>query len=137
MKANEFRIGNWVNGEFGNGEIKPFQIFRIDGNDDCSGLEPIPLTPEILEKCGLETGFGTIVYSNGKRAKEYHVPYPFVLLENGANNFYTVSFHYCCGERNEEYDVCEIQYLHQLQNLYCALTGKELEINLDDKKTEP
>lgn len=61
IKANELRIRNWVNVAGINVEI--FSI-TSDGNGnhgynsfqgempDFEGCEPIPLTPEILEKCG-------------------------------------------------------------------------------------
>jgi hypothetical protein len=115
IKPNELRVGNWVNGEFANGELKPFQIFRIDGNDDCSGLEPIPLTPEILEKCVFEYVDHYTCIINGwvfKKAFGGGLIFHFDVYNSPKNRQVT------------------IRYLHQLQNLYFAGTGEELEINL-------
>lgn len=69
-----------------------------------SDLSPIPITPEILEKCG----FVSNPYQDRYEFGDIHVEY--------------------CGIR----DICwinshpHIEYLHQLQNLYFALTGEEL-----------
>jgi hypothetical protein len=116
MKATELRIGNWVNGEFINGEFLLSQIFRIDGNDDCSGLEPIPLTPEIMEKCGFE--FNS---DYGKWAKRN----PYFRVDGYLKRDGGVRVPLYNGQLSQL-----IQYLHQLQNLYYALTGEELQINL-------
>ena len=102
MKANELRIDNWVISKDG----RHIQMNRI-----MLGvvplLSPIPLTPEVLEKCG--------AVSNA-----YQDRYEFDEIDN-------LHFEYC-GIRNiiwsEKYP--HIQHLHQLQNLYFALTGEEL-----------
>jgi hypothetical protein len=117
MKATELRIGNWVNGEFINGEFLLSQIFRIDGNDDCSGLEPIPLTTKLLEKCGFikdDELFDTWT-------EKYHV----ALNINFDLRWYDDGFKFMNVAPN-----LPIKHLHQLQNLYYALTGEELQINL-------
>jgi hypothetical protein len=123
MKANELRIGNWVNGEFANGELKPFQIFRIDGNDDCSGLEPIPLTPELLEKCGFvrsqDEDENSLTLVNGRKT--------FKWVEGNDGDYFLIYQTDCGLDYNTAF---ELEHLHELQNLYFPLTGEELEINL-------
>lgn len=83
--------------------------------------EPIILTPEILEKCGFE------------KEEEIFINYPY-FLESG----FTLSY----GKINPDFWLFgsmepskiifgkPVESIHQLQNLYFALTGKELEINL-------
>jgi hypothetical protein len=123
MKSTELRIGNWVNGEFANGELKPFQIFRIDGNDDCYGLEPIPLTPELLEKCGFvrsqDEDENSLTLVNGRKT--------FKWVEGNDDDYFLIYQTDCGLDYNTAF---ELEHLHQLQNLYFALTGEELEINL-------
>jgi hypothetical protein len=123
MKATELRIGNWVNGEFINGEFLLSQIFRIDGNDDCSGLEPIPLTTELLEKCGFvrsqDEDENSLTLINGRKT--------FKWVEGNDDDYFLIYQTDCGLDYNTAF---ELEYLHQLQNLYFALTGEELEINL-------
>lgn len=91
-------------------------------------LLPIPLTPEIIEKCGYEdceiaVGGGLLHFSNGEywtRTSE-----PYTTDEKNLKGKFVFEF------QDNEYgfqvsDVPPIASLHQLQNLYFALTGEEL-----------
>jgi hypothetical protein len=84
---------------------------------------PIPLTPEWLERCGFEkagdafdikTQFGAIRHMFNK-----------IILFFGSEYQLSVSM---------DYDVmtlpCQCEHLHQLQNLYIALTGEELNVKI-------
>jgi hypothetical protein len=129
MQATELRIGNYV--KYSNGS-KLFKVvgiheFGIDVEDDIestyieySEFEPIALTKEILLKCGFEnTNIGYFekrVMQRGKINIRFNKGV-LEFLELGTSN------HYLFG------DMKKIN-LHQLQNLYFALTGQELEINL-------
>jgi hypothetical protein len=141
MTVNELRIGNYLFLPGYDIYIKVSSIYTthyrcrgingIDYEDSIRyNYQPIPLTPELLEKCTLKKGFGTIVYSNGKETKEYHLSYPIVLVGNVINESYSVLYKYTRGCQNEEDFICEIEYLHQLQNLFFTLTNEELIINL-------
>jgi len=77
-------------------------------------LSPIPLTPEILEKCGFEKGYD--VYSKDSFEIAYII-----------NGFDEVGYVLII---NKEAESVIFHYLHQLQNLYFALTGQELDTNL-------
>ena len=103
MKANELRIGNWV---LINTMITKINMARYIGDidDDKIIAEPIPLTEEWLLKFGLKTGYNHLF---GFITKDYNTYY----LEDG-----------------EGYNITSkpIEYVHQLQNLYFALTGEEL-----------
>lgn len=113
INANELRIGNWIlNGndhpiEVGYHEIKYATLHPGTQNN----YEPIPLTPEILEKCGF-----------GKQDNNSHQ------LDTDVG--------FCLWGRNGEINVHAyegdeigeaVKHLHQLQNLYFALTGNEIE----------
>lgn len=115
MKANELRIGNYVNtGNFhlpkyrGNYQVKE-EWFKWS-----SKFKPIPLTEEWLLKMGFvvtETKAGIECFYFGKRYSVFQPANTKVwLLVDG------------------EKGLCETKHIHQLQNLYFALTGCELEI---------
>jgi hypothetical protein len=80
-----------------------------------SELNPIPLTPEILEKCGFKKyvspGGNTTTYSLGENWLFDASRDKLILMF--PNSFKNVP-----------------KYLHQLQNLYFVLEGEELTVNL-------
>ena len=113
IKANELRQGNWVKVM---GYDKQVWDIMIDGvntleNECCPYdlLEPIVLSPDILEKCGIidcEDFVGENTYIKIIGA-EY-----FIICDH------------------VKVSAKPIKYLHQLQNLYFSLCGEELSINL-------
>ena len=84
----------------------------IRGWQDGSEINPTPLTKELVLKCGFEEEFGGIIYYNRNRGIEFN-------FSNG-----------WCMASIGEYEITSVKYLHQLQNLYFALTEEDLEINL-------
>jgi len=132
IKSNELRIGNWVkrNIIFGDTESPEFgkitQVymdgFTVDYHYPAKWYQPIPLTPEILEKCGFVEQFGEFILSNGD-------PY-----ENG-NFLFTIEEDTIQisilneGSQLQYIFIPKPKHLHQLQNLYYALTGEELTYN--------
>ena len=114
IKANELRIGNWVNDKIGlvtigeNGKINFADVY-----------EPIPLTPEILEKCGFKTNKLQNLFKRVKEKTEG------MKSEIHLGDYYDERKYYYLVGLN-----IRIIYLHQLQNLYFALTNEELIINL-------
>jgi hypothetical protein len=127
MDIRELRIGNWVLDHEG----EPKQVAYVGEtiglhleqggtqkyqhnpilSGDILDLKPIPLTSEILEKAGFVEN---ILQLNSGERVEYN---DFFEYEDGK-----ICFGYYCN--------VPIRYLHQLQNLYFSITGKELEINL-------
>lgn len=130
IQANELRIGNWVlyaglwQRVYSIAETainiaqEPLKISFIGG---------IPLTPEILERYGFENDS----YAN----------FTILMPDNALSKFKSnarwirVSFkEYACLNLSEYIDIADYdisapcKYLHQLQNLYFTLTGKELKI---------
>ena len=102
MKANELRIGNYY--------IENNQVCRVEHYDISSAYfnpdmyKPIPLTEGWLLKFGFEKkiGWDDLIY---------HV-------KNNVDLYEFLSGY-------EYYDF-HIKHVHQLQNLYFALTGEEL-----------
>lgn len=117
MKANELRLGNLYN-QFGN-------IHQVNGHI-ISELEkapqgqlwckPIPLTEEWLIKFGFEET-DPITFMGGL----YSIKKP--------DGFYInkETMSYCTFDYEGTIDdIIKIEYVHQLQNLYFAVTGEEL-----------
>lgn len=130
MEIKELRIGNLVDTVY---EPKKVRITSIrDGfvsanfsdkvieTISLKSINPIPLTEEILLKCGFEA---KSIYDN------------FIL--NGIEIMSTIRI-ISTNERKSfyldgnipDFIKIKIESLHQLQNIYFALTGEELEINL-------
>jgi hypothetical protein len=122
IKANELRIGNFIlfkqfgQGKGKIGQMKPGDFGRVAGDDpEDSEYHPIPLTPEWLERCGFEKEDGihinNIFVREGLRLEDRGV---YELINTIGINVYNT----------------RIGHLHQRQNLYFALTGEELKIEL-------
>ena len=85
---------------------------------DPEELDPIPLTEEWLIKFGFNLDEGVGVWFGPKYAEP---AYYFTLWASYGKH--PVRF-----TRNNPSDTIDILYVHQLQNLYFALTGEELTI---------
>lgn len=140
ITAKDFRIGNWVKPGFE--DDAPCQITAI--KHDCDGykgyfaeykggkfcieddegdyfFEPIPLSESIL----LKAGFEKIDMSDQDETDDtiwYETEWPVIGVLTT-----------CDKERgnyvfDENTDTLRIKYLHQLQNLFFALCGEELNI---------
>lgn len=119
MKTNELRIGNLI--LFSEGGIE-FIVDTISEkglnvhNDiesiwiEIETFEPIPLTEEWLLKFGFEIQHNTPFYSMVARKDGFNLK-----VDITGNLFFS-----------EGYFNVQPKYVHQLQNLYFALTGKEL-----------
>ena len=109
MEAKDLMIGDWVVGCSG----EPFKIGIIDPDFlYWNELQPIPLTPEILEKNGWEkrpTGY--VFYTDGKRY-DNSLWYVF-----GSNTFVVNTAEF------------QIRYVHELQHAL-RLCGIEKEIEI-------
>ena len=112
-KNNDYKLNNLVQKD---GVVYSVGLIILDmlsqGRTD---YQPIKLTEDILLKCGFE-----------KNIDDY------ILQINGSEKFFFYKYEdseiiylsYC------EDDLLKINYLHELQNLYFALTKQELPINL-------
>lgn len=114
MQANEFRIGNLIDDPM-NG-IVPIHTIEED-SVNYIGLPYIlvvPLTEEWLLKFGFEK----------KSLDSYEIGWDTLRLDPNDMGSYDAK------EPGDFNPICNlpIQYVHQLQNLYFAIEGKELEI---------
>lgn len=134
IQANELRIGNWVlvnghpicvkgvnddginqetEGSYYGGWCHEYDGRFYDWYRDASQVvQPIPLTLEILEKAGF---VGKYISASGYEL-EIRTDVVVIWGTDGCTEGHNV--HFPCSS------------LHQLQNLYLALTGDELKIQL-------
>lgn len=122
MNKKEFRIGNLMQDIYSNIILKVDELtethivyYVIDRSKYPlqKGWQagPIPLTKEILIKAGFEE------YENIYELRIGGCCFVFYIYSD-AIEFYIEGIG------------VDVKYVHQLQNLYFALTGKELEINI-------
>ena len=130
IQANELRIGNlvlsnnplyrkdWLGKVLSVLEIKDESVsvvaidelpYAFTGGQFLKYIDPIPLTEEILLKCGFSSPINGW-YTSPNKTLEFGF--------NGEGKLILMDW------------FLEITSLHQLQNLYFALTNTELEINL-------
>jgi len=130
MEAHELRIGNYFIEKYTKEYIKVIELTELgitfSGkfiNVWCA--DPIMLTEEILLKCGFKKYIsdgvvGMDTYEQEEKTIWYQLK-GFTTVQLGENTDYFYS--------NNNLHVLLIS-LHQLQNLYFALTGIELIVNL-------
>lgn len=112
MRGNELRFGNLI---FWDGELYDVKRSFFDQYSD-DEIEPIPLTEEWLERFGFRKGhlFDTVLYLS---STNWHI--------SSHNGIYQLNYKESPSE--PWIPVCkDMKYVHQLQNLYFALTGEEL-----------
>jgi hypothetical protein len=124
MKANELRIGNWVIGHLTGRYLQVDWLamkHMWDGNiqsvynPQIPVYNPILLTPEILEKCGVEE-----IYKSPMHTTFYLHGISYYFWHELGKQYAEIS-----GKHYEH-----IQYLHQFQNVIFDLTNTELPITL-------
>jgi hypothetical protein len=136
IQANELRIGNRFTRELRNSRGLEYdrdfvlteewmgRLFGSNISFALQDLSPIPLTHEILGKAGFvkdkEGDYWIDLQTNYLKA---------IFMNDGV---YPV---WCClaelsSEKEQFASLNRINHLHQLQNLYFALTGTELPIKL-------
>lgn len=140
MNANELRIGNWIF----DSEDAPhyFQIEEIkivsdnlhavyrNGSTTCAEPQPIPLTEDWHNKFGvIKDGFNQFEYKYAVgKSIIFTGDYVYLLNTNSINGERSLSDH-ICTLWNKDIERRDI-YVHEWQNLYFALTGEELTINI-------
>jgi len=132
MKPNELRIGNYIHRlDLVSKEPRIENVIELQENKAvCSGpfkvnlsyddLQPIPLTEQWL----IEFGFEKKTYQNLTL-----YCYSLKVLSHGEISFHPKDsgFNLDLGTTTGyQFGKTKIKYVHQLQNLYFALTGEEL-----------
>lgn len=122
IQANELRIGNYVKCDIGPTIVKSIRPTRIFDRDNVSfpldEIETIPLTEYWLMKFGFERLANGWIIDDGSR-NDYGDKIA------GDNTFSLFDRSY--GKLTDlRYEKIKLSSIHQLQNLYFALTGQEL-----------
>ena len=111
MNVKDLRIGNYLRKENTVVQIDARSIFDMSAPNGMSKYEPIPLTEEWLLK------FGFIDRYNARWLQDNKMTTWEVTIIDG-------KFHVTVN--GDEYRLCELHYVHELQNVYHSLTGEEL-----------
>jgi hypothetical protein len=126
MKANELRLNNYV---YDNESQDVIQIERGEHIEYISLYDPIPLTEEWLLKFGFEIcGYNQLSWRHTEHIKNFEL--------DGINWADADYPEYQFLIYNIGNDIFRIHYVHQLQNLYFALTGEELKLKEDESKID-
>tara|TARA_R110000850_G_scaffold27360_2_gene77375 strand:- start:54 stop:419 length:366 start_codon:yes stop_codon:yes gene_type:complete len=117
MEAKELRIGNWIKYNF---KMQGWNDVQVCANDFHNGFrddkfvsmnyKPIPLTEEWLLKFGFEKPYFSWMCDKFHLTEWDEYPLHWI-----------VSFN-----KNNAVIVLKLKHVHQLQNLYFALTNEEL-----------
>ena len=129
IDRREINIGNYFRFIYIETPVDP-QVYRVRNGFDIdttaillstNSLEPIPLTKEILLKCGFEAnGFGG--FCKSWHPSKYNDSIVTYRVGKGMGDGWTIwegGFEIKNG----------IYFVHELQNLYFALTGDELQLS--------
>lgn len=132
IAANELRLGNYILQKSGN-KISTakcsFELFELLSKGDHKFIYPILLKPDILQKCGFEENKKYPLYP---QAREFILILPvsnsnkneiFVYIKSNGEAFGRVTLNGLPASNN-------FYNLHTLQNVYYALTGQELAVNM-------
>lgn len=129
MKASELRIGNWVKNTWSSDQamqVYPMMISQIatlekeQNGENASNIQALPITQEWLEKFGFiedPEDHWSMILTLGKCTNQY-------LSTSFTRNNVTLY------DRQKLSTGIHVAYVHQLQNLYFALTGEELTIKV-------
>jgi hypothetical protein len=122
IPVNELRVGNIVT-LTGNEVASPLDIMIDEVNFPITRkrgeYNPIPISPEWLERFNFEMDDDM----------EYGIIWSFKISDDASiywNGFIEIEVR--TKYVTTRYDLDHIKHIHQLQNLYHSLTGKELEL---------
>lgn len=133
IEPQELRIGNYVLPERCKLPYLTVGIFRgvhlqtpngkVAGEYDFKQVNPIPLTPELLDRLGFEkydvNGYKMQI-TNGRM---------LIVVNNHVHMRDII-------EKTTSVELTTCKYIHQIQNLYFALTGQELELKPQKHDTD-
>lgn len=127
MIPQELRMGNYVDYDDVIVEVKSinnnFILTKLFSSLDYKDLEPIELTEEWLVKLGFK------VFYESDFQKKYDKDYSDLHIQaRKVDNGYGIKINLNVYYRGEPIGKQLSEHVHQLQNLYFALTGQELTI---------
>lgn len=123
IKSNELRLGSIIDFDGMKSIVKEIDnqgvVVFIKETDETEWIDlfqftPIPLTEEVLLKCGFE---------QKDHFFRLHLVNSIYIEFNSECNLWHFDIYMNTSR-------IELQYLHELQNIYSSITFKELEINL-------
>jgi hypothetical protein len=125
IKATELRIGNYIKLMFNYEDYEAIQVTSdelVMVDKKKADYEPLPLTEEWLFKFGFnhidKSDNDYITYTDSNH--EYYLQLD-VRRKDGKYSILDNSF-----DDLRDFSMVDIMYVHQLQNMYFALTGEEL-----------
>lgn len=133
IDVKELMIGNWV---MMHGNPEQVEVRLLDAAEAWpESFDPIPLDAALLEKCGFEKdilGYSINLPCRFNKHRSLSVAYN---TDDATPKYYT---YYRAAGKNPDNrmddDLCQLrhdlQYLHQLQNLYQSIVGQTLPITL-------
>lgn len=143
IKANDLQVGNYVSlnnmievvksistGLDHNGDkFDTIETKRTFGHED-KDFKPIPLTEDWLNKFGFETHNSVDKIKGTEQYKDLTY-YTKSLSDNKYNDLSLISSYVETNDVYVElfpYEDFKYKYVHQVQNVYHSITGKELKI---------
>lgn len=125
MEAKNLRIGNYVKHNHSIGMALPTQLTSGNDFDMCDDFEPLPLNNEWLSKFG----FDDSGYQKGYTGVEFRVNMIMDFILTKPKFMGEWQEHYCYDLGQHRF--VEVKYVHELQNLFFAITTTELQIKQD------
>lgn len=108
MEARELRIGNLIQHFDKRFDREPIEVFHLDW--------------DVEDRCRINYTYSCL-YSGIEINEEWFNKFGIELFDY--DKYFIIG--------NRRFDQGEFKYVHQLQNLYFALTGKELELKQTEK----
>lgn len=128
IQATDLRIGNYylLNSRVIElDEELMYEIFTPYTGASLASLEPIPLSPEVLEACGFEKHGAIWIHPTT------------MLIELWNRARLEGNLHLIAGRMQKDSFLAvsgRIEHLHQLMNLFHCATGTELTVNIEQVK---
>lgn len=131
MEAKNFRIGNWISTEKGDKQVESIDetgIIDVETIDHDGfyyyNYQPIPISPEWLKR------FGFVKDNNGNYWIDLQTHYLELMPSNGYWYPVYAQVPEMSHEDEQRVSTNRIEFVHELQNLFFALTGNELEMKV-------
>lgn len=129
LTAKELRIGNWIRHKYSAPDFMVSEINAFSENNTVNGIglcdcKPIHLTEQWLNELGF------IKDDNGNYLIGLQTHYLELLPSNGYWYPTYVQAPEMSHENEQRVSTNRIEFVHELQNLFFALTGRELEFKI-------